>query len=170
MNKIETTKIMMILLNLPPLTHNYYTMDLSATGPAYFTLNGYNFGKKIADDGSILIYLPFYCVGIVSGNRIYFDTNNTFMLDGLPMELWADTLNYATSADENINTDLNDQRKNLQNYLNEKRTRETQATLASIAFTAYDIYDTDEEDDLTDYEDFYDYDEGAFVGNEIPIY
>ena len=148
-------------------------IDLSATGPAYFTLNGYNFGKKIADDGSVLIYLPFYCVGIVSGNRIYFDTNNTFMLDGLPMELWSDTLNYATSTDENINTDLNDQRKNLQNYLTEKRARETRETLASIAYTAYDFSSESEEesdDDLTDYEDFEydDYDEGAFVGNEIP--
>ena len=168
---------MMILLNFPPpsLLHNYYTMaiDLSATGPAYFTLNGYNFGKKIADDGSVLIYLPFYCVGIVSGNRIYFDTNNTFMLDGLPMELWSDTLNYATSTDENISTDLNDQRKNLQNYLTEKRARETRETLASIAYTAYDFSSESEEesdDDLTDYEDFEDddYDEGAFVGNEIP--
>lgn len=171
---------MMILLNLPPsLLHNYYTMaiDLSATGPAYFTLNGYNFGKKIADDGSVLIYLPFYCVGIVSGNRIYFDTNNTFMLDGLPMELWSDTLNYATSTDENINTDLNDQRKNLQNYLTEKRAREARETLASIAYTAYDFSseseeesDDEEDDDLTDYEEFEDddYDEGAFVGNEIP--
>jgi hypothetical protein len=154
-------------------------MDLSATGPAYFTMNGYNFGKKIADDGSVLIYLPFYCVGIVSGNRIYFDTNNTFMLDDFRMELWSDTLNYAMSTDPNINEDLNDQRKNLQNYLNEKRAREVRETLASIAFTAYDIYsDSEEEDDLTDYDDFYDtdddtdedYDEGHFVGNEIPVY
>ena len=169
---------MMILLNPPPhFTHNYYTMDLSATGPAYFTLNGYNFGKKIADDGSILIYLPFYCVGIVSGNRIYFDTETTFMLDGLRMEVWSDTLNYATSTDPNINEDLNDKRKNLQNYLTEKRTREARETLARIAFTAYD-YESEEEsdgetdDELTDYEDFEDddYDEGHFVGNEIPTY
>ena len=150
-------------------------MDLSATGPAYFTLNGYNFGKKIADDGSVLIYLPFYCVGIVSGNRIYFDTETTFMLDGLRMEVWPDTLNYATSTDENINTDFNDQRKNLQNYLTEKRTREARETLASIAFTAYEMSSDSEEesdDDLTDYEDFEDddYDEGTFVGDEIPIY
>lgn len=164
---------MMILLNFPPSLLHRMALDLSATGPAYFTLNGYNFGKKIADDGSVLIYLPFYCVGIVSGNRIYFDTNNTFMLDGLPMELWSDTLNYATSTDENINTDLNDQRKNLQNYLTEKRAREARETLASIAYTAYDFSSESEEesdDDLTDYEDFEDddYDEGAFVGNEIP--
>lgn len=167
----------MILLNLPPLTLTM-AIDLSAAGPAYFTLNGYNFGKKIADDGSVLIYLPFYCVGIVSGNRIYFDTETTFMLDGLRMEVWSDTLNYATSTDENINTDFNDQRKNLQNYLTEKRRLETQATLASIAFTAYE-YDSEEDDDdeesdddLTDYEDFDDddYDEGAFVGNEIPTH
>jgi len=150
-------------------------IDLSAAGPAYFTLNGYNFGKKIADDGSVLIYLPFYCVGIVSGNRIYFDTETTFMLDGLRMEVWSDTLNYATSTDENINTDFNDQRKNLQNYLTEKRTREARATLASIAFTAYE-YESEEdseeesENDLTDYEDFDDDDEGAFVGNEIPTH
>ena len=169
---------MIIITNpLPPLLHNYHTMDLSATGPAYFTLNGYNFGKKIADDGSILIYLPFYCVGIVSGNRIYFDTNSTFMLDDFRMEVWSETLNYATSADESINTDLNDTRKNLQNYLNEKRAREVRETLASIAYTAYEMYsDSDEEsdDDLTDYEDFEDtdddYDEGHFVGNEIPVY
>ena len=150
-------------------------IDLSAAGPAYFTLNGYNFGKKIADDGSVLIYLPFYCVGIVSGNRIYFDTETTFMLDGLRMEVWPDTLNYATSTDENINTDFNDQRKNLQNYLTEKRTREARATLASIAFTAYEYEseeDSEEEsdDDLTDYADFDDDDEGAFVGNEIPTH
>ena len=99
------------------------------------------------------------------------------MLDGLPMELWSDTLNYATSTDENINTDLNDQRKNLQNYLTEKRAREARETLASIAYTAYDFSseseeesDDEEDDDLTDYEEFEDddYDEGAFVGNEIP--
>ena len=159
----------MILLNLPPLTLTM-AIDLSAAGPAYFTLNGYNFGKKIADDGSVLIYLPFYCVGIVSGNRIYFDTNNTFMLDDFRMELWSDTLNYAISADENINSDLIDTRKNLQNYLNEKRAREVRETLASIAFTSYDIYSESEEesdDDLTDFEDD---DEGDFVGNEIPVY
>ena len=152
-------------------------MDLSATGSAYFTLNGYNFGKKIADDGSILIYLPFYCVGIVSGNRIYFDTNNTFMLGDFTMELWPDTLNYAISADENINADFIDQRKNLQELMTERRTQETQAILASINYTVYDIYDDSDaetDDDLTDYEDFYDtddeYDEGQFVGNEIPVY
>jgi len=154
---------MIIITNpLPP-----YTMA------QFFTKNGYNFEKRIADDGTILIHLPFYCVGIESENRIYFDTNSTFMLGDFTMELWTDTLNYAMSADENINTDFNDQRKNLQNYLNEKRARETQAILASIDYTVFDIYDSEEED-LTDYEDFYDtddeYDEGHFVGNEIPVY
>jgi hypothetical protein len=141
--------------------------DLSAAGPRFFMQNGYNFEKRITDDGTVLIHLPFYCVGIVSGNRIYFDENSTFMLGDFSMELWGNTLNYAMSDDANINTDFVDTRKNLQDYLNEKRARETQAVLASINYTVYDdhlLYDSedddedenDDEDELTDYEDFYD--------------
>jgi hypothetical protein len=139
--------------------------------PQFFTLNGYNFEIVTIND-TVLICLQYIYVGIVSGNRIYFDTNFTHMLGDFSMELWRDTLNYATSTDPNINADLKDQRKNLQDFLTERRAQETQAILASIDYTVFDIYDSEE--DLTDYEDFYDtddeYDEGHFVGNEIPVY
>jgi hypothetical protein len=154
--------------------------DLSATGPRFFMQNGYNFEKRITDDGTVLIHLPFYCVGIVSGNRIYFDENSTFMLGDFSMELWGNTLNYAMSDDANINTDFVDTRKNLQDYLNEKRARETQAVLARINYTVYDdhlLYDSendendendneDEDDELTDYEDFYD---NETADNLLPV-
>ena len=141
--------------------------------PQFFTLNGYNFEIVTIND-TVLICLQYIYVGIVSGNRIYFDTNFTHMLGDFSMELWRDTLNYATSTDPNINADLKDQRKNLQDFLTERRAQETQAILASIDYTVFDIYDSGEDDELTDYEDFYDtddeYDEGTFVGNEIPVY
>jgi hypothetical protein len=145
-----------------------------ATAPEYFMMNGFNFEKRIIN-GDIFLRLQYVHVGIISGNKIYFDTNFTHMLGDFSMELWRDTLNYATSIDPNINADLKDQRKNLQDFLTERRAQETQAIMESINYTVYDIYsDTEEEDDLTDYEDFYDtddeYDEGHFVGNEIPVY
>ena len=151
-------------------------LDLSATGSAYFMMNGYNFEKRIIN-GAVFLRLQYVHVGIVSGNRIYFDTNFTYMLGEFSMEVWPDTLNYAISADENINTDFIDQRKNLQELMTERRTQETQAILESINYTVYDIYsdsDAETDEDLTDYEDFYDtdddYEEGTFVGNEIPVY
>jgi hypothetical protein len=76
------------------------------------------------------------------------------------------------SDDANINTDFVDTRKNLQDYLNEKRARETQAVLARINYTVYDdhlLYDSenDENDDeLTDYEDFYD---NETADNLLPV-
>jgi hypothetical protein len=141
--------------------------------PQFFTMNGYNF-EKITINDTVIVCLQYTYVGIVSENRIYFDTNFTHMLGDFSMELWSDTLNYATSTDPTIDSDFNDQRKNLQEFLTERRAQEIQAILASIDYTVFDMYDSGEDDDLTDYDDFYDtedeYDEGHFVGNEIPVY
>jgi len=149
-------------------------IDLSENGPLFFSINGFNFEKwnDPNNDYSIL-YLQEHRIGLVSGGKIYFDIHKLDLLGD--MTLWPDTLNYATSDDNNINNNYEDQRDHLQHILHEMRMATAHAIIDAIHHIAFDNVeiDSDEEtdEDLTDYEDFdEDFEEDYFMGGEIPTY
>ena len=91
-------------------------LDLTANGPLFFTINGYNFEKwNDPNNDFAILYLQEHRIGLVSGGKIYFDIHKLDLLGD--MDLWADTLNYATSDDVNINQNYEDQRDHLQHVL-----------------------------------------------------
>lgn len=138
-------------------------LDLTATGPLFFSINGYNFEKwNDPNNDFAVLYLQHHRIGLVSGGKIYFDIHKLDLLGD--MTLWPDTLNCATSDDNNINKNYEDQRDHLQQVLNEMRLATAQAIMVGIdqAIVDADIQ-ANADDDLTDYEDFYDDDDDQIV-------
>ena len=138
-------------------------IDLSATGPLFFSINGFNFEKwNDPNNDFAVLYLQEHRVGLISGARIYFDIHKLDLLGD--MTLWHDTLNYATSDDININTNYEDQRDHLQHVLHEMRIATAQAIMVGIDQALLDAdIQANADDDLTDYEDFYDDDDDQIV-------
>jgi hypothetical protein len=101
--------------------------------------------------------LQHHRIGLVSGEKIYFDIHKLNLLGDFSIENWHDTLNCATS-DDNINYE--DQRDHLQQVLDNMRMETAQAIMAGIDQAIIDAeIQANAEDDLTDYEDFYDDDD-----------
>ncbi len=124
-------------------------IDLSATGPLFFSINGFNFEKwNDPNNDFAVLYLQEHRVGLISGARIYFDIHKLDLLGD--MTLWHDTLNYATSDDMNINTNYEDQRVHLQHVLHEMRIATAHAIMTGIDQALLDADDGD----LTDYEEW----------------
>ena len=156
-------------------------IDLSATGPQFFAMNGFIFEKRVEDFNSIFIYHQGQCVGIVytgAESKIYFDnTLGYYMLGGFNITNWADTLNHAISANPFINAAYIYQRGILQEVLNVKRAELTQQTLMDIQFTVYqdaiddynnmDIDDEEDEEDADNYEFFFG--NNGMFGAHLPI-
>ena len=121
-------------------------LDLSANGPLFFTINGYNFEKwNDPNNDFAVLYLQEHRIGLVSDAKIYFDTHKLDLLGD--MTLWPDTLNCATSDDINIHQNYEDQRDELQHILHNMRVATDNAILAAIddivneSLTAYDDFD-----------------------------
>lgn len=121
-------------------------LDLSANGPLFFTINGFNFEKwNDPNNHFAVLYLQEHRIGLVSDDKIYFDTHKTHLLGD--MTLWPDTLNNAISDDDNINSNYEDQRDELQHILHNMRVATDNAILAAIddivneSLTAYDDFD-----------------------------
>jgi hypothetical protein len=146
-------------------------IDLSATGPQFFMMNGFIFEKRVEDFNSIFIYHQGQCVGIVytgTDPKIYFDnTLGYYMLGGFNITNWADTLNHAVSLNPFINANYIYHRGILQEVLNMKRAELTQQTLMDIQYTVFqdaiDDYNNMDIDDETDEEDADNYE--FFFGN-----
>lgn len=146
--------------------HAYFhtmAINLTATGPLFFTINGFNFEKwNDPNNDFAVLYLQEHRVGLISGGRIYFDIHKLNLLGD--MTLWHDTLNYAISDDININTHYEDQRDHLQHVLHEMRIATAHAIMVgidqaildadNIALTDHDIDQAYADDELTDYEDW----------------
>ena len=135
----------------------FHTMaiNLTATGPLFFTINGFNFEKwNDPNNDFAVLYLQEHRVGLISGGRIYFDIHKLDLLGD--MTLWHDTLNYATSDDININTHYEDQRDHLQHVLHEMRIATAHAIMVGIdqAIVDADNVAMLDDGDLTDYEDW----------------
>lgn len=129
----------------PTPTRSFTTMalDLSANGPLFFTINGFNFEKwNDPNNNFAVLYLQEHRIGLVSDDKIYFDINKLHLLGD--MTLWPDTLNNAIS-DDNQNYDY--QRNDLQQILHNMRMATDNAILAAIddivneSLTAYDDFD-----------------------------
>ena len=106
-------------------------LDLTANGPLFFTINGFNFEKwNDPNNDFAVLYLQEHRVGLVSGGKIYFDIHKLDLLGD--MDLWADTLNYATSDDVNINQNYEDQRDELQHILHNMRIATAHAIILAI--------------------------------------
>ena len=106
-------------------------LDLTANGPLFFTINGFNFEKwNDPNNDFAVLYLQEHRIGLVSGGKIYFDIHKLDLLGD--MDLWADTLNYATSDDVNINQNYEDQRDHLQNVLHNMRIATAHAIMVGI--------------------------------------
>jgi hypothetical protein len=158
-------------------------IDLSATGPQFFTMNGFIFEKRVEDFNSIFIYHQGQCVGIVytgiAESKIYFDnTMGYYMLGGFNITNWAETLNHAISVNPFIHANYVYQRGILQEVLNTKRAELTQQTLMDIQYTVnqdavddwnnnMDIEDETDEEDADNYEFFFG-NHGMF-GIHLPI-
>ena len=105
-----------------------------ATGQ-YFTMNGYYFAKWIDPiNNSTIVYLKILQgqprrIGIISGNKVYFDNRLLDLLGEFSIELWRDTLNYAISDDTIVNQTYKDQRDALQQVLCEMQRAHTCAIL-----------------------------------------
>ena len=123
-------------------------LDLSVNGPLFFTINGFNFEKwNDPNNDFAVLYLQEHRIGLVSGGKIYFDIHKLDLLGD--MDLWPDTLNYATSDDVNINQNYEDQRDHLQQVLHNMRIATAHAIMLgidqaildaeNIALTEYDI-------------------------------
>ena len=112
-------------------------LDLTANGPLFFTINGYNFEKwNDPNNDFAVLYLQEHRIGLVSGGKIYFDIHKLDLLGD--MDLWADTLNYATSDDVNINQNYEDQRDHLQHVLHNMRIATAHAIMVGIDQTILD--------------------------------
>ncbi len=133
-------------------------LDLTATGPLFFSINGYNFEKwNDPNNDFAVLYLQEHRVGLVSGEKIYFDIHKLNLLGDFSIENWHNTINCATSDDININNTYEDQRDHLQHVLDDMRMETAQAIMAGIDQAIIDAeIQANAEDDLTDYEDFYD--------------
>ena len=158
-------------------------IDLSATGPQFFTMNGINFEKRVEDINSIFIYYQGQRVGIVytgteTGAKIYFDnTLGYYMFGGFDITNWADTFNHAISINPIIDLHYAYQRGILQEVLNIKRAELTQQTLMDIQYTVFpdaindynnmEIDDNNDEEDADNYEFFFG-NHGMF-GAHLPI-
>ena len=122
-------------------------LDLSANGPLFFTINGFNFEKwNDPNNDFAILYLQEHRIGLVSGGKIYFDIHKLALLGDFSIDNWPDTLNYATSDDININKNYEDQRDHLQHILHNLRMATANAILAAI--------DDIVENSLTDNSDF----------------
>lgn len=154
-------------------------IDLSATGPQFFTMNGFIFEKRVEDFNSIFIYHQGQCVGIVytgAETKIYFDnTLGYYMLGGFNITNWADTLNHAVSLDPLLTRHYIYHRGILQEALNMKRAELTQQTLMDIQYTVFQDavdYNNMDIDDETDEEDAYNYEffgNNGMFGAHLPI-
>ena len=157
-------------------------IDLSATGPQFFTMNGLNFEKRVEDFNSIFIYYQGNRVGIVytgTEPKIYFDnTLGYYMLGGFNITNWADTLNHAISTNPFINATYIYHRGILQETLNTKRAELTQQTLMDIQYTVFqdavddwnnqmDVEDETDEEDADNYEFFFG--NNGMFGAHLPI-
>lgn len=121
-------------------------LDLSANGPLFFSINGFNFEKwNDPNNNFAVLYLQEHRIGLVSDDKIYFDINKLHLLGD--MTLWPDTLNNANSDDININQNYEDQRTEFQEILHNMRMATDNAILAAIddivneSLTAYDDFD-----------------------------
>ena len=139
-------------------THTFFhkmAIDLTATGPLFFSINGFNFEKwNDPNNDFAVLYLQEHRIGLISGARIYFDIHKLDLLGD--MTLWHDTLNYATSDDDNINKNYEDQRDHLQHVLHEMRIATAHAIMVGIdqAIVDADNVAMLDDGDLTDYEDW----------------
>ena len=97
---------------------------MSATSQ-FFTMNGYYFENWIDPiNKNIIVYLkalPPRRIGIITGNKIYFDNRMLDQLGDFSKALWYDTLNYAISDNIVMNQIYMDQRDALQKILHEMR-------------------------------------------------
>ena len=96
-------------------------IDLSATGPQFFTMNGIIFERRV-ETFDINIYYQGRRVGTVSSDlqpKIYFDTNllNLDIFGGFSIYHWHDTLNHAVSVSPIVNAHYAYNRRILQEIL-----------------------------------------------------
>jgi len=115
----------------PPRSFTTMALDLSANGPLFFSINGFNFEKwNDPNNNFAILYLQEHRIGLVSDDKIYFDIHKLDLLGD--MTLWPDTLNNAVSDDININQHYEDQRDELQHILHNMRMATANALLAAI--------------------------------------
>ena len=118
-------------------------LDLSVNGPLFLTINGFNFEKWNDPNNDFdVLYLQEHRIGLVSGGKIYFDIHKLNLLGD--MDLWADTLNYATSDDVNINQNYEDQRDHLQQVLHNMRIATAHAIMLGIDQAILDAENIDQ--------------------------
>ena len=133
-------------------------IDLSATGPQFFTMNGIIFEKRV-ETFDVLIYYQGRRVGIVSSGlqpKIYFDTNLGYdMFGGFSVILWHDTLNHALSVSPIVNAHYNYQHRILQEILDH----------ISIQDGIMEVDHEDNNMDIVDDNDFDADNYGYFFGN-----
>ena len=114
--------IFYLKLNFLKCNNPHFKMSVTSQ---FFTMNGYHFENWIHPiNKNIIVYLkafPPRRIGIISGDKVYFDNRMLGLLGDFSLALWHDTLNYAISDNIVINQTYNDQRGALQQILHEMR-------------------------------------------------
>ena len=112
--------IFYLKLNFLKCTNIYFKMFVTSQ---FFTMNGYYFENWIDPiNKNIIVYLkalPPRRIGIITGDKIYFDNRMLDQLGDFSKALWHDTLNYAISDNIVMNQTYMDQRDALQQILHE---------------------------------------------------